>query len=684
MNVQQPNPSRLARLWRATLLLASAAMAVTSLAMPAHAGRVVAIGDIHGAQEEFMALLRSVELIDEQGSWTGGDATLVQTGDLFDRGAAVKDVVETLIRLEREAEQAGGRVIVLLGNHEGMNLLRIPRDLNPDTYKAFADKSSKKLRDQAYKDYVVWRKARAKELDEPRPQLDSAYEAAWKAARPPGYVEFLEAIGPTGEIGSWLRKRRAIAVVDGVAFMHGGLSPEVPENSIEEINQRVERELSTFDMCVERLVDQGIAHSTSDAFELVQFGKAELARVLEQLNLVSEDKAPPMREQVDWLEECDNYNEWYMLAGEGPLWFRGFARWTDEEAAVALETLEERFGVRRFVVGHTPQENLRIRTRFGGRVALIDTGMLTSVYGGRASAFEFDGESGARARYVDGVEELDFQPPAESEKAADSASLERVKWLDREGERLAFNSEIQLVRFLERAPIVESERLTTGINRPMRVRLEADGVSMRAVFRSVDNRKERFRTDDGRKLLLMRDSYRYEVAAYILDQLLGMGRVPPAAPRVHEGVEGSIQVWVEGAMTEEGRLKEDYQPKDSLGWSVDRVTMKFFDALIQNIDRNRGNILIVRTTGDQFLIDHTRAFLTDQEIPQLDELRQVETSVWERFRGLEADTVRGQLGEILLETELEALLVRWQKIREHFEQRMAEVGERSVLVAKRS
>jgi hypothetical protein len=655
-----------------------------ALATAGHARRLVAVGDIHGAHEEFLALLRAVELIDEQDAWIGGDATLVQTGDLFDRGVAVKDVVLTLMRLQGEAERAGGRVVTLLGNHEGMNLLRIPRDLNPETYTTFANKDSRKVRDQAYKDYVAWRKARAKELGEQRPALDAAYEAAWKAARPPGYVEFLQAIGPDGEIGAWLRKRKAIAVIDGIAFLHGGLSPEIPERSIDEINQRVAREVATFDMCVDRLVDNGIAHSTSDAFELVQYGQAELARVLEELNLVSEEKALPLRERVEWLEECDNYNEWYPLAGEGPLWFRGFARWTDEEAAVGLKTLEERFGIRNFVVGHTPQESFRVQVRFDGRVALIDTGMLTEVYGGRASALEIDPGEAPRARYLEGDEELDFRLPEVDRTApADSASKEGVQWLDRDGNRLPFVSDAQLVEFLERAAVVDEKRLTTGINRPLRVVLAADGVSLRAIFRDVDARKERFRTTDGRKLLMMRDSYRYEVAAYRLDQLLGIGRVPPAALRKHDGVDGSIQLWVENVLTEEGRLAQGYEPPNSFLWAVDRIVMKFFDALIQNIDRNQGNILIAPATGDQYLIDHSRAFLMEEQIPQLEALTQIERSVWQRFKTLEPQQVRDELEGVLLANEVEPLLARWRMIRQHFEQRLADVGEAAVLVARR-
>src|SRR5262245_49459000 len=47
---------------------------------------VVAVGDVHGDYEQFVAVLRSAKLIDSQESWSGGKTHLVQTGDVLDRG----------------------------------------------------------------------------------------------------------------------------------------------------------------------------------------------------------------------------------------------------------------------------------------------------------------------------------------------------------------------------------------------------------------------------------------------------------------------------------------------------------------------------------------------------------------------------------------------------------------------
>lgn len=103
--------------------LALAVAVVLWTAVGAAAERIVAVGDIHGNVQGFQAILRAADLLDGEGRWAGGDVTLVQTGDFVDRGPGVRAVMDLLMRLETEAAQAGGRVVVLLGNHEVMKRL---------------------------------------------------------------------------------------------------------------------------------------------------------------------------------------------------------------------------------------------------------------------------------------------------------------------------------------------------------------------------------------------------------------------------------------------------------------------------------------------------------------------------------------------------------------------------------
>src|SRR5947208_13226999 len=104
---------------RALLCLAMGlALVAAAPSMPT----LVAIGDIHGDLDALDRSLRAAGLTDPRGRWIGGPTVLVQTGDVMDRGPEVRGVLDRLMTLETEAAAAGGRVVVLLGNHEVMNL----------------------------------------------------------------------------------------------------------------------------------------------------------------------------------------------------------------------------------------------------------------------------------------------------------------------------------------------------------------------------------------------------------------------------------------------------------------------------------------------------------------------------------------------------------------------------------
>src|SRR5262245_13889047 len=151
--------------------------------------RVVAVGDVHGDVEALTDVLRLAGLINERGQWVGGKAHLVQTGDIADRAPRTRDCYELLMRLEREALAAGGRVHVLLGNHEVMNMLGDLRYVTPEELASYADQS---------------------------PAPDAPGTAL-------GLAGHRAAFGPSGRYGRWLRGRPGVLRIGGTLFMHGGL-----------------------------------------------------------------------------------------------------------------------------------------------------------------------------------------------------------------------------------------------------------------------------------------------------------------------------------------------------------------------------------------------------------------------------------------------------------------------------
>src|ERR1044071_6775839 len=85
--------------------------------------RVIAFGDVHGAYDDLIQLLRAAGVVDAELHWAAGTAHVVSTGDLIDRGPGSRQVLDLLMRLQPEAQSAGGMLHVVIGNHEAMNLL---------------------------------------------------------------------------------------------------------------------------------------------------------------------------------------------------------------------------------------------------------------------------------------------------------------------------------------------------------------------------------------------------------------------------------------------------------------------------------------------------------------------------------------------------------------------------------
>ncbi len=108
--------------------------------------RVVAVGDLHGGYDKLVQLLKGSNLVDDSLAWTGGEVHLVAAGDLIDRGARERELMDLLRRLQAESEAAGGRVHVLLGNHESMALTRDLRHVHPDAYRSYLAEETQKRR----------------------------------------------------------------------------------------------------------------------------------------------------------------------------------------------------------------------------------------------------------------------------------------------------------------------------------------------------------------------------------------------------------------------------------------------------------------------------------------------------------------------------------------------------------
>jgi hypothetical protein len=355
---------------------------------------VVAVGDVHGAFDNFVAILQRAGIIDKQNHWAGGKATFVQVGDMIDRGPKPREVMELMMSLEKEAAQAGGRVVSLLGNHEVMNIMGDLRYVTTENYLSFADSNSEERQKSAYQQYVKWRGSHPALLAE-LPQPMELTEAEWMARHPAGFVEHSEAFSPKGEYGKWLREHAPVAKVGSVIFLHGGISPNLAHLKIDTMNGHIRDEIKTFDAAKQYLVDENVILPFFTLQEMAAAAQAELTA--ERKSRVPSDEQKQAR-----IIQLLGFGDWLSVRVDGPLWFRGYDQWSEEEGNAQIGKVLEGYNVARIAVGHTPQKGGRIRPRFGDNVFLIDTGMLSSYYpGGRASALEICGDTKFTAEYMD-------------------------------------------------------------------------------------------------------------------------------------------------------------------------------------------------------------------------------------------------------------------------------------------
>lgn len=374
---RRPSPAlALALALASVLALTRPAVATADLGSdrPGSGRRIVAVGDIHGAYNGMREILRRVGIIDQKDRWAGGNAILVQTGDFLDRGPGATKVAELLMELQQQAPKEGGEAIVLLGNHEILNMLGDLRDVTKYILRNFIDGHSEKRLTVGCNDYASFHRRLHQLRGERSPKRRELIDQCF-AELPLGLIEYLEAVGPSGKIGRWLRRLPVVAQVDGIVFVHGGISPELATIELKEINREVRREVRSFDVTRQHLIDQRLILPTAGLGDVVQVAR-ELA------------KATRKSQQFAELEHVLELPKWFTVREDGPLWFRGYARWSEEEGREQIGPILDSLQAGHVVVGHTPQPPFKIRLRFDSRVFLIDTGMLTSFYKGTPSALE--------------------------------------------------------------------------------------------------------------------------------------------------------------------------------------------------------------------------------------------------------------------------------------------------------
>jgi hypothetical protein len=186
-----------------------------------------------------------------------------------------------------------------------------------------------------------------------------------------------------------------------------------------------------------------------------------------------------------------------------------------------------------------------------------------------------------------------------------------------------------------------------------------------------------------------RRNYKFNVAAYELDKLLGLNLVVPSVERPVNGRPASVIWWVDNfAMNELDRRRKGIDPPDPDGWGRQVQAVRVFDELISNTYRDTAPPLYLNTVWDNLLIttdwtiwltDHTGAFRTRQDLQDPDSLARCPRGVLGRLRVLNKEGLRQALARYLSSQQLDALDVRRVLLLRHFDHQIESRGEADVL-----
>lgn len=584
--------------------------------------RIVAVGDVHGAYDELVGILLQAGIIDDQGHWSGGATHLVSMGDLVDRGAKSREVIDLLMRLQTEATAAGGTVHVLLGNHEAMRMSGEWQYVSDEEFAAFAGEEDPALRSAAYLRFLH----RTGLAD------DAGGRAAFEEEYPPGYFGLLAAFSPDGRYGGWLLERPVVIVLNDTVFVHGGLVDGLTGQDPGAYNAALQADLRAYATSWKAVRDSGLVAENAPFGE--RAGAAAVAAVGEP-GLAGAAADIAAREQSP------------VFTAEGPLWYRGTAWCNPNSESLKVDRVLDHFDADTAVLGHTPTPDSLVVERMGGQVFLIDTGMLVEVYHGKPSALvETSGEMTAAYSGTPGTRAIGPEPR-------------------RVGPRPDKLTDDQVEDILLQGEIVSIEDVGEGVTKPQKIVVKKDGHELTTIFKTestpsleTSNRRQL------RKLINLSDRWEHEVAAYRLDRLIQLDLVPVTVERTVNGKTGSMSLWIDDLISE---LERDSESIPAEGWcslGEQWQLMFLFDTLVYNEDRTKQNMVYGREDWMMYLIDHSRSFRTHGGRPK--DIRRVQLQISpllaNRLQVLDFETLSSAMSGLLDKSQIQAILKRRDEI----------------------
>ena len=561
--------------------------------------RVVAVSDVHGAYDAMVSTFKEAGVIDDSLGWSGDETHLVITGDILDRGPGSRQIMDLIMRLEREAVRAGGQVHQLLGNHEVMNLIGDVRYVADSEYAAFADDESAQEREYWYRQF---KKEQAADADE------VTLRAEFDQLAPPGFFGHRRAFRGDGLYGKWLLQKPLMIVINDTAFVHGGAPSYIAEHGLAGVNVTLKADLTGYLTALSTLEDASVLSPINryrDApgllTEKIEDGKLD-GDMLQSAQAILELRQSPLNNAM------------------GPTWYRGTARCNRLVEGDSLNAVLDKIGANRIVIGHTPTKTRLVQQRLNGRVIEIDTGMLKANYGGSGNALIFQDDVVSVVNQ-DGSDNLSpgAHPMGVGHKPGeiDDEALESILT---HGEIVDFHSDGSTWKLLQ---IVAFEK------------------TVYAYFNVLPHKND----------------FAPEVAAYRLDRLLGLYMVPVTVRREVGGLQGTLQYVPETTRSERDRKTAGEGGNAVCSMAKQHLAMYVFDTLINNPTRTPQTMLYRPDDWQLLLVNHGNSFAADTS--RSTNLKNLPFAIGNEWRtvlkDLDDELLQASLGDSLNKKRLSAL-----------------------------
>jgi hypothetical protein len=240
-------------------------------------------------------------------------------------------------------------------------------------------------------------------------------------------------------------------------------------------------------------------------------------------------------------------------------------------------------------------------------------------------------------------------------------------------------TEDQIREFLLKAKITASHQTSKGVTSPWRLTLTDGKLTHDAAFQSIDEQKSLVQLSRGTTEIGFRDSYHFNIAAFELAKLLGLGdMLPVTVERSWGGSKGSLSWWLPVKMDGQDRQKQNLEPPDANAWNMQMNRLWVFSQLVYDTDFNQTNILI-SADWKIWRIDFSRAFRLQHKLENPACLTMCDRQLLEKLRQLDETVVMERTKPHLTKLQVKAIMARRDLIVAFFEKQIAEKGEKAVL-----